>query len=285
MNSENEQLLKAFDLLAPQCQITSILCQVISLGNLDVPTQLDKVCTLLNLSQSKSGALEKALDICLEVGIAKKLSPLVWVATNKNLALKLFPLLKGAELYLSRVHIDSNVVDVVLTRPPSPSKMSNELEKMLAGSWKIRDTKTLLPGIAESAKDSFTIMTPFFDEIGAAVVLNLFSQTNATRKHLILRENPDGTAPVGLKTIGEQLMNIEVEVYNFRLLKEDNSTETFHAKVVLADQTLAYVGSSNMNKWSFNYSLELGLFVEGQAADKISNILKAVRNVSHLISI
>ena len=72
-----------------------------------------------------------------------------------------------------------------------------------------------------------------------------------------------------------------MEVLNFRLDRpEAPGNETFHAKVVLADNVSAYVGSSNMNQWSFEYSLELGLYVRGRAAARIATLLRAVRDVS-----
>jgi phosphatidylserine/phosphatidylglycerophosphate/cardiolipin synthase-like enzyme len=47
---------------------------------------------------------------------------------------------------------------------------------------------------------------------------------------------------------------------------EATGYETFHAKVLLADDDEAYVGSANMTKWSFEQSLELGVLVRGRAA-------------------
>ncbi len=74
---------------------------------------------------------------------------------------------------------------------------------------------------------------------------------------------------------------MNTDVFNFRLEKaEATGTETFHAKVVLADDKTAYVGSSNMTKWSFQYSLELGLLVTGRAASRIAQIVDAAVAVS-----
>jgi phosphatidylserine/phosphatidylglycerophosphate/cardiolipin synthase-like enzyme len=52
---------------------------------------------------------------------------------------------------------------------------------------------------------------------------------------------------------------------------------------VLADNRTAYVGSSNMTKWSFEYSLELGLKVSGKAADRLADIVDAILTVSERI--
>lgn len=87
--------------------------------------------------------------------------------------------------------------------------------------------------------------------------------------------------PPALTAVRQDLSRLGVAVLNFRLDRSDTpGNETFHAKVVLADDAAAYVGSSNMNQWSFEYSLELGLYVRGLAATRIAAVLQAVRVVS-----
>jgi len=152
---------------------------------------------------------------------------------------------------------------------------------MLEGGFGFRDTRQLLPAIAESANRSFIVMTPYFDEVGARVVLNLFERTPAQDRCLVLRTNKDGKPPDGLVTVQDDLLRLDVAVLNFRLDRPDApGNETFHAKVVLADDAAAYVGSSNMNQWSFEYSLELGLYVRGKAAARIAMLLRAIREVA-----
>ena len=153
---------------------------------------------------------------------------------------------------------------------------------MLSGTWGFRDTKELFPAIADSAKASLVVMTPFLDEVGADIVLNLFENTAAPDKCLVLRTTRTGGPPEGLAKVQASLAQCGVQVLNFKLEKPGTSgTETFHAKVVLADDMAAYVGSSNMNQWSFQYSLELGLFVQGKAASRIAGVMRAVRSVAH----
>lgn len=172
-------------------------------------------------------------------------------------------------------------MDVVLTKPPAPSQVSRKLESMLSGGWGFRDTKQLLPAIAGGAHRSLIVMTPFFDDVGAEVVLNLFENTAATDRCLILRATKEGLPPEGLEKVDAQLIALGVDVVNFRLDRPGSlGNETFHAKTVLGDDDTAYVGSSNMNQWSFEHSLELGLYVRGRAAFRIAELLRAIRAVS-----
>src|SRR5690606_8209487 len=123
--------------------------------------------------------VERSLTAGQASGLFSQATPLRWHVLDRETTAEVAPLLRGAQMYRARVHRDADVVDVVLTKPPAPSQVSLQLESMLQGSWGFRDPKHLLPAIAESASTSFSVMTPFFDEVGAQIVLNLFKRTPA----------------------------------------------------------------------------------------------------------
>jgi phosphatidylserine/phosphatidylglycerophosphate/cardiolipin synthase-like enzyme len=56
--------------------------------------------------------------------------------------------------------------------------------------------------------------------------------------------------------------------------------ETLHAKLIVADETLAYVGSANLLSSSEGLSLETGLLVEGGAAAQVARLVDAVLRVA-----
>ncbi|HCF6874134.1 TPA: hypothetical protein NII69_000433 [Pseudomonas aeruginosa] len=275
------ELLSAFDALAPHCEVSAALCEAAGQGSFSAPLGLHSICTRVGLPQARAADVERSLIAGQVYGLFEQSTPLTWQVRDRVLAAQLAPLLQGARLYRTRVYRDADIVDVVLTKPPAPSQVSLQLENMLHGSWGFKDTRQLLPAIAESASSSFCVMTPFFDEVGAQVVLNLFERTSASDRCLVLRTDKEGQLPPGLPGIREDLSRLSVAVLNFRLDRPGApGNETFHAKVVLADEEAAYVGSSNMNQWSFEYSLELGLYVRGKAAVRIAALLRAVRAVS-----
>lgn len=277
----NSDLLKAFDALACHAEVSAPLCEAAAGGRLALAADIHTLCTRVGLPRARAGDLERAMFVGLHFGLFEQAGPTSWRSLDNSLAAKLAPLLEGVRLYRGRVHQDADLVEVVLTRPPAPSQVSRQLEGMLSGGWGFRDTKQLLPAIAGAAKASLTVMTPFFDDVGAEVVLNLFENTTAVDKCLILRATKEGLPPEGLQKVRGALATLGVDVINFRLDRPGIAgNETFHAKTVLADEVAAYVGSSNMNQWSFEHSLELGLHVRGKAAARIAELLRAVRAVS-----
>jgi len=126
-------------------------------------------------------------------------------------------------------------------------------------------------------------MTPFVDEEGGARIVDLFRCTGAAvRRELIVRNG----LPAALVAKAVDLADMGVRVYDFRISREERGhNETFHAKVVCADEGECYVGSSNMTKWSFSYSLELGFHARGRAASRVAQILDAVVHVSVPLSV
>ena len=277
----SSSLLQAFDALAPYAEVSAPLCAAAAQGRLDLPLDVHAICTRVGLPRARVGDIERSLAIALQLGLFSQVGPLSWHSCDNAFSSRLAPLLEGARLYRTRVHQDTDLVEVVLTKPQAPSQVSRKLESMLSGGWGFRDTKQLLPAIAARAKRSLVVMTPFFDDVGAEVVLNLFENTAAPDKCLILRATKEGLPPEGLQKVDAQLSALEVDVVNFRLDRPGvPGNETFHAKTVLGDDDAAYVGSSNMNQWSFEHSLELGLYVRGRAASRIAELVRAIREVS-----
>jgi phosphatidylserine/phosphatidylglycerophosphate/cardiolipin synthase-like enzyme len=277
----SSSLLQAFDALALHAEVSAPLCAAAAQGRMDLPSDVHTICTRAGLPRARAGDIERALTVGLQFGLFGQVGPLSWNSRDNALASQLAPLLDGVRLYRARVHQDADLVEVVLTKPPAPSQVSRKLESMLSGGWGFRDTKQLLPAIAGGAQRSLIVMTPFFDDVGAEVVLNLFENTAALDKCLILRATKEGLPPEGLEKVDAHLVSLGVDVVNFRLDRPGSSgNETFHAKTVLGDDDTAYVGSSNMNQWSFEHSLELGLYVRGRAAFRIAELLRAIRAVS-----
>jgi phosphatidylserine/phosphatidylglycerophosphate/cardiolipin synthase-like enzyme len=60
--------------------------------------------------------------------------------------------------------------------------------------------------------------------------------------------------------------------------------ETFHAKVVLADASSFYVGSSNFMGSALDRSFECGVIVRGETARQLRYVLAALQSVARSAS-
>lgn len=282
MPALGQRVLDCLSAFSGYSAVGGAICVAIADGRLAGTADVRKICTASGIAQSRAGETLEFLKACLRLGLFEQLTELKWRIVEPQFLVELAPMLQAIHAYRSTIHEDADTVEVVLTKPPNPSQLARALQGMLLGTWGLLDTREVLPTIAEGATRRFAVMTPFLDEVGAEIVLALFRQVRpSVGKQLILRSTPDGDLPPGYLVIAGELASLGVETFNFRLDKGDApGTETFHAKVVLGDSVRAYVGSSNMNRWSFQYSLELGLLVSGRAAARIGQIVDAVTKVS-----
>lgn len=164
----------------------------------------------------------------------------------------------------------------VVTMPPSPSVIWSVLPATGLAYAALLPTNDAFEKLADAAANSFTIMTPFLNNEGLVIALDLFRRTHAHRRRLIIRRA--GSARAAVDHHWADLRQLDVEVLNYTLPVE-GGYETFHAKILLADQDLAYVGSANMTAFS-RHSMELGILTDGRAARVVASIVRGVERIA-----
>ena len=183
------------------------------------------------------------------------------------------------EHYKSVIHKDATVAQVVLTKPPNPSTLEQKLSDLGWRTTNLQSTERAFHGMVRDAQRSVIVMTPFFDKIGAIWLQNLLSLVRqGVSRTLILRslEEPSRKDyPAGFDTIAPWLKAEKVRVLNYSISR-DIGRETFHAKAVLCDRTLAYLGSSNVTSASLDHSMEMGVILHGRAAAQVADVIDAV---------
>lgn len=270
--------------LASHAAILSRVFELAGRGQQQALGTARDIARLIGVSHTRIADLLTALRETESVGAAREDSHGVWhvtlaAAKSREMAL----MLKGARLFKERVHADRDKVQVVISKPAEPSQFASALESTLEGAWGLSSTSDVLGEMAARASTRFSIMTPFMDDDGARRVFALFrASRSSVRKELIVRNG----LPDSLRSHAHELRALGVRVFDFRVARADRpENETFHAKVIRVDHDECYVGSSNMTKWSFDYSLELGFLVSGDAGALVSRVVDAVMTVSNEISI
>jgi hypothetical protein len=163
-----------------------------------------------------------------------------------------------------------------VTLPPSPSAIAVALPATGLSYASLISTERAMERVADAAESRLTVMTPFLNQGGLEFALRLFRRSSASVKKLVVRGN--GTTRTVLASYREQLSSLQVSVLDC-LLSSAQGYETFHAKVVLADAALAYVGSANLLT-QVHHSMELGTVVRGSAARVVASVVRAVEIVS-----
>lgn len=175
---------------------------------------------------------------------------------------------------------DDGMATTVVTMPPLPSAIGAALPATGLAYAALVSTNDTFEKLADAAASSFTIMTPFLNDDGLIIALELFRRTRARRRQLIIRRS--GSTRAVVDRGWRHLRQMSVDVLNYTLPVE-GGYETFHAKVLLADQDLAYVGSANMTAFA-RHSMELGILINGRAARVVASIVRGVERIAKPLS-
>jgi phosphatidylserine/phosphatidylglycerophosphate/cardiolipin synthase-like enzyme len=184
------------------------------------------------------------------------------------------------ELYKVSIHQDATRAQVVLTKPPRPSILEQQLAALGWRTTDLEPTERAFDALVREARRRVVIMTPFFDVAGATWLAALLSNlAQGVECILVLRSLEDTFRkdyPSGLHTIAPLLGSRGVKIYNYSIPRPEGGRETFHAKVVLCDRNAAYVGSANVTAASLEHSMELGVLLRGEAACDVAEVIDAV---------
>lgn len=279
-----QQADNLFVRLAPHAEVLEPALNWAGAGKLPGRYDARELSRICGISSARLPAVIAALQAAEEAGVVSKDAHGMWgVALPQGKAREVALLMRGARLYRDRIHADADEVEVIISRPAAPSRLVAELERTIEGLWGLEETTVMLGEMAANATQRFSVMTPFVDKDGAERIVSLFQSTRlGVTKELVVRNG----LPDSLTGKANELKALGVAVYDFRIPRPDRpENETFHAKVVRVDDSECYAGSSNMTKWSFEYSLELGFHVRGAAAAKVSRLLDAVLAVSARVSL
>jgi phosphatidylserine/phosphatidylglycerophosphate/cardiolipin synthase-like enzyme len=272
--------------LAPRASLAGALLEAWS----ELPEgSVQNARTLVSYAQlgvTEERAAEEVLELAVAAGLLERRE--TGFAARPN-ALAVFPRLAFAlasvQYYLTAVHQEATRVQVVLTKPPRPSVLEQKLSEL---GWRTADleaTDHAFNSLVRSARRKVVVMTPFFDERGAAWLQELFGFVSAgVERFLILRSLEDSSKrdyPTGFSAIQPWLAAQQVKVFNYSIPRASGiGRETFHAKVVVVDRRHAYVGSSNVTAASLDHSMEMGVTLEGKAVASVAEVIDAVLLVS-----
>jgi phosphatidylserine/phosphatidylglycerophosphate/cardiolipin synthase-like enzyme len=222
------------------------------------------------------------LDALRELGLIEGMAPR-WRPTQA-LVEQLRPMAAafGAiDVYQSRVQRDATLVGIVTTKPDRAIALDRELASAGWQAARTEDTDESILSLFTGAMRRIVVMTPFLDRPGAVILRSLLQRVHAgVEISLVLRnlDRPDrDDYPLGYPLISDWLSDCGVRVSNYSLRHIPHGpVETFHTKLVLADDARAYVGSANMTGSSFENSVELGVLLSGAAARQLEHFVRAV---------
>jgi phosphatidylserine/phosphatidylglycerophosphate/cardiolipin synthase-like enzyme len=216
----------------------------------------------------------------LENGCAARSSFTTRLVAPASVLTALADNLRGVAAYL-RVHKDRDAVRLVLTEPGLKSALRRAIDDAQALPPIVFQTSDAFFNLARGAKQELVILSPFMDPQGAELMVELFSLCRPeVRRVLISRPLAEPQCGKAFNPRAADFRRLNVSVIEYALPSSlPSGRETFHAKVVLADDSEFYVGSSNFMGSALERSFECGVFVRGETAKQMRSVLLAVRSV------
>ena len=192
--------------------------------------------------------------------------------------------LLGVASYL-RVHRDRDSVQLVLTEPGQRSALRRAIDDSHALPPVVFQTSDAFFSLARAATDELTVLSPFLDQQGAEFLVELFALcSDGVRRSLICRPLNEPECGDAFRRRASDFRRLGVTVYEYALPSLlPSGRETFHAKVVLADASSFYVGSSNFMGSALDRSFECGVVVHGETARQLRYVLAALQSIARWV--
>jgi hypothetical protein len=204
----------------------------------------------------------------------------VLIGTDKQLR-RMALNLEGVAAY-QKVHQDRDLVRLVITEPGTNSAVRRAIDQQAGLPPLLFQTSDAFVNLARSSVRELTVLMPFIDDEGAEVLIQLYSLTNnSISRNLVCRPLDEKHCGDVFYRRHEEFRNLNVAIYEYALPSPlPSRRETFHAKVILADQSAYYVGSSNLMGSALERSLECGVLVSGESARQLHAVLQAIKSIA-----
>jgi phospholipase D-like protein len=221
----------------------------------------------------------------IEAGVARSSGFAATLNASPQQLERLSASFEGIASYLE-IHQDDDAVRLVITEPGEKSALRNEISRRHAIPPSVFQTSDAFLNLARTAKRELIVLVPFLDDQGAEFLVTLFSVcAEDVRRYLICRPLTETHCGPAFRRRSAAFSQLGVCVYEYALPSTlPSGRETFHAKVVLADDRAFYVGSSNLMGSALERSLECGVVVWGKSALDLYNVLDALRSISRPVS-
>lgn len=243
-------------------------------------TDLDLASRIGGVSAEHVAVVRRSL---LAAGITVKANfEMQWTSSSDDLR-SLAQNLLGVASYL-RAHHDRDSVQLVLTEPGQKSALRRAIDDSRALSPVVFQTSDAFFSLARAAKEELTVLSPFLDQQGVDFLAELFALCSpGVRRILICRPLDEPECGNAFRRRAADFRRLGVSLYEYALPSLlPSGRETFHAKVVLADASSFYVGSSNFMGSALDRSFECGVIVHGETARQLRYVLAALQSVAKL---
>lgn len=174
----------------------------------------------------------------IDAGLGEQVGFSFRLSAERSDLIRLSANLEGIAAYLAN-HRDRDVVQLVITEPGEMSALRQEIGRRHASAPAAFQTVDAFINLARTARREFTVLVPFMDDRGADLLIELFSVcTDTVKRSLICRPLDEAHCGPAFQKRRAEFRQLNVSVYEYALSSTlPSGRETFHAKVILCDDT------------------------------------------------
>lgn len=197
---------------------------------------------------------------------------------------RLAQLLRGAD-HFRRLRTDASSSEFVVTMPMEPSSLAQELANSPGRPGGYLSTPAAFVRLAQAASHRLVVMTPFIDRDGFEWLRSVLTAVRpGVKRYVVLRDIEQHAVDLSVEH-RDWVRDLNVCFFDYHLPHPPSSgralpIETFHAKLLLADENLAYVGSANVLGLGNGTSLEAGFLVDGRGAAQVARLIDGVLRIA-----
>lgn len=133
--------------------------------------------------------------------------------------------------------------------------------------------------LVRNADRELLLVTPFFTRFGVDVFVDHLAAATArgVDVSLMTRDVTDGGKNADHVERIRETVQTSGDTSNFHVYQYDSPHGRLHAKTLIADTEVAYVGSANLTNYSLKEAIEIGLIVRGPVVDELIDFFEVVR--------
>lgn len=172
--------------------------------------------------------------------------------------------------------IETLLQKVTQTTPPGDFEFAASFPKTLEVSkkWGIDDLYPRLCKLILGASRRIIIVNPFFDKSSIDKLIPFLKSAAKRHVKIILIVRAQNDYQINLRKIFLAIGD-SVEIKYISGIGE-KSPFYLHAKVMIIDDNVAYVGSANLTKYSLGENIEVGVIVSGKRVSGLSEFFNAI---------
>lgn len=141
------------------------------------------------------------------------------------------------------------------------------------------DLMPRLASIVTGAEEQLILVTPFFNRFAVDTFVDrvVAAAEDGVTVTVVTRDTDTGDNATAVDRIHDAVADADA-MTNLKIFDYGAEDQRLHAKALVADKEIAYVGSANMTSYSLQEAIEMGVIIEGPTAATVADFFRSLQS-------